>query len=79
MQNDEMFERTVKPVLDVNENHNQRNGHFKLTTFICDVWRNSTSTILNRTTNISSVTSFGNRYITLYLNNEGANTSILGI
>ena len=28
MQNDEMFERTVKPVLDVNENHNQRNGHF---------------------------------------------------
>ncbi len=29
MQNDEMFERTVKPVLDVEmKNHNQRNGHF---------------------------------------------------
>ncbi len=28
MQNDEMFERTVKPVLDVNEKPQPRNGHF---------------------------------------------------
>lgn len=80
MQNDEMFERTVKPVLDVNEKPQPAQWAFlSLQHLFAMFGANSTSTILNRITNIRSVTSFGNRYITLYLNNEGANTSILGI
>lgn len=38
----EMFERTVKPVLDVNEKPQPAQWAFLNTTFICDVWRNST-------------------------------------
>ena len=62
-----MFERTVQPVLDVKTNQSQHSGRFKLTTFICNVWIDSTCTIFNRTAYFSSIIASGIELCYTYL------------
>ena len=65
MQNDEMFERTVDS--GANEKPQPALWAFQdLQHLFAMFGATVPSTILNGITNISSVTSFGNRYITIY-------------
>ena len=56
MENEQMFERTVKPVLDVRDKPKPTQWAFLSLQLICDVWFNRISTILNASTYISSST-----------------------
>ncbi len=80
MQNDEMFERTVKPVLDVNEKPQPAQWAFLSLQHLFAMFGATVLVPFLTGLPISAAFAhFGNRYITLYLNNEGPNTSILGI
>ncbi len=75
-----MFERTVKPVLDVNEKPQPAQWAFLSLQHLFAMFGATVLVpFLNGFPISAALLASGIRYITLYLNNEGANTSILGI
>lgn len=80
MQNDEMFERTVKPVLDVNEKPQPAQWAFLSLQHLFAMF--GATVLVPFLTGLpisAALLASGIGTLLLYLNNEGANTSILGI
>ena len=78
MENDQMFKRTVQPVLDVNERPKAGQwAFFKFTALVCDVWCHGTCSVSHWTSSIIGLACFRNWYIILHINNERKDSCIL--